>query len=390
VDRLIFNTHDIVLLATIYQIILYVALMLVIKRERHQSDYFLIGFLLVQACIPFHILVNYGEAFRFIALEFSPNLYRIFETAYWIEGPLLLWYTRALCYKNYRLSRFDGLYLVPIAVFVVYNTATFFILDKQTKIDFFYDYKTINASLTHHLSGLIREVFRVSCSILCLIEIRRYRKHMHEQFSSIEKIDLSWLRYLVAVFFVLQVWAVMVNVSIIFSAHFNFNINFNSMGLIGNYTAFILVSVLIFFSISRTTFLEGVVDHTSSPHDGKHPKTEPDVDPVIVSALEQHMEAEKPHLANILTLEQLAAQLEISPRVLSNTINRHFHHNFFEFINRYRVEEAKKQLANPELKTKTIIDIMGDSGFNSKATFNTFFKKIEGMTPSEYRKNVKE
>jgi len=94
---------------------------------------------------------------------------------------------------------------------------------------------------------------------------------------------------------------------------------------------------------------------------------------------------EKPFLANILTLEQLAKQLEMTPRTLSNTINRHFKQNFFEFINHYRVEEAKLLLANPEHKNTTMIEVMADCGFNSKATFNTFFKKLVGSTPSQYR-----
>lgn len=382
--RLIFNTHDIILLATIYQVVLYVALIFAIKRERHQSDYFLIAFLLAQAAIPLHILVNYGEAFRYIALEFSPNLYRIFETAYWLEGPLLLWYTRSLCYKNYRLSRSDGLFIVPVCIFVLYTIATFYTLDKQTKIDFFIDYKTIDAPLPHHLAGLFREVFRVFCTLLCLIEIYRCRRRMRDQYSSIEKIDLGWLNFLVVVFFVLQVWAVFVSLAIILSAHLHLSLNFNIMGLIGNYTAFVLVTALIFFNLSRSSFLE-VVDHQQTGKGEKRQRSDTEVDPKLAQCIEQHMDTEKPYLANILTLEQLAGQLDMSPRTLSTVINRHFKQNFFEFINHYRVSEAKVQLSNPDLRNKTMIEIMGDCGFNSKATFNTFFKKIVSATPSQYR-----
>ncbi len=67
-------------------------------------------------------------------------------------------------------------------------------------------------------------------------------------------------------------------------------------------------------------------------------------------------------------------------------INRHFQKNFFEFINGYRIDEAKKLLANEKYEKVTIIEIMAQVGFNSKATFNTFFKKLVGVTPSQYRK----
>ena len=59
--------------------------------------------------------------------------------------------------------------------------------------------------------------------------------------------------------------------------------------------------------------------------------------------------------------------------------------NFYEFINHYRIEEAKAMLAE-SCQGKTITDIYTAAGFNSKSVFNTFFKKHVGMTPSEYRR----
>src|SRR5690606_2947811 len=102
--------------------------------------------------------------------------------------------------------------------------------------------------------------------------------------------------------------------------------------------------------------------------------------------LRQWMEGHKPYLIAGLTLEKLSQQMQMSPRALSEIINRQFDCNFFEFINCYRVEEAKRLLADPANARKTVLDIMYDVGFNSKATFNTLFKKKVNMTPSEYRK----
>ena len=78
--------------------------------------------------------------------------------------------------------------------------------------------------------------------------------------------------------------------------------------------------------------------------------------------------------------------MKMQPRSLSNLINRKFDCNFFEFVNNYRVEAAKKILMDKNAADKSMLDVMYDVGFNSKATFNTLFKKKVGITPSEFRK----
>jgi AraC-like DNA-binding protein len=381
---LIFNTHDIILLATIYQSILFALLILIVKRDKHKSDIFLIGFLLTQAAIPLHLLINYGDGFRLIALEFSPNVFRLFEIAYWLEGPLLLWYTRTLVYQHYKWSRVDCLFLAPALIYFVFMLIDFYSLNPLSKYEFMRDYRTEDASVWWHLSGLVRESLRVVFSIMCLIDIRHCRQQIRNHYSNVDKIDLGWLNFLVIAFLVVRIWAVFVSFALILSTHLNVNIDFSSMGLIGNYTTFILVSGLIFFSLMRSSLFEGI----ESPKEVELQKVEnelSEIDPILTSKIEDHMDNRKPFLANILTLDQLAKQLEMSPRTLSNTINRHFKQNFFEFINQYRVEEAKAILTDPEQKNKTMIDVMADCGFNSKATFNTFFKKLVGSTPSQYR-----
>ena len=378
-EKTIFNFHDIILLTTIYQCLLFAFLIFAVKHDR-KSDFFLIGFLLTQAAIPLHTLVNYGEEFRFIALELSPNLYKIFETAYWLEGPLLLWYTRSLVYKNYSLSKLDLLYLAPLVIYLIYITVTFYVLSDTDKVEFLYSHDTINASFVHHAIGFIREALRVVFSILCIIEIKRCRQQIRNRYSSIEKIDLGWLNLLVISFLFVRAWALLVSLSIILFVHAGIKINFANLGLFGNYATLGLVTGLIYFGIRFSSIFEGM---ESSEVAQSHSVQEVDKDKI--QFIEKYMQDKKPFLANILTLEQLATQMEMPPRTLSNIINRHFKRNFFEFINEYRIDEAKRQLAAPENKSKTIIDIMDQSGFNSKATFNTFFKKLVGVTPSQYR-----
>ncbi|HSC68412.1 MAG TPA: helix-turn-helix transcriptional regulator [Cellvibrio sp.] len=105
----------------------------------------------------------------------------------------------------------------------------------------------------------------------------------------------------------------------------------------------------------------------------------------LVEKLTNFMEHSKPYLEPHITVERLALKLNVSPKFLSCTINSKMHMNFFELIGTYRVAEAKKRLADSELRQKPISEIMKSCGFNSKSVFNQAFKKTVGVTPSHYR-----
>jgi AraC-like DNA-binding protein len=106
----------------------------------------------------------------------------------------------------------------------------------------------------------------------------------------------------------------------------------------------------------------------------------------IVHKVEQAMRQDKLYLNPSISFERLAEQLDIPVKDLSNAINRHFQINFYEYINRYRIQEAEQQLLEPANQNKTITDIFYAAGFNSKSVYNTLFKKKYGVTPSAYRK----
>ena len=84
-------------------------------------------------------------------------------------------------------------------------------------------------------------------------------------------------------------------------------------------------------------------------------------------------------------MERFADNVSIRRRELSHILNTVYKVNFFEFINRYRVEEAKRLLVLPELKDETILEIIYKSGFNSPSAFHRFFKRMVGVTPTEFR-----
>lgn len=376
----ILNFHDTVLLATGFQSLLFILLILWVKHERHISDYFLIGFFAAQIVIPLHVLVNYNPEIRALGLLISPNLFHIFDIAYWIEGPLLLWYTRSILYKNFTLRKKDAFYLLPTALYFVYMSVAFYSLDSLGKTQFVASELNADAPSTRHAIEAVREGLRVFFGLLCLVDIRRARNELRDQFSNIEKIDIGWLSILVIAFTAVRVWILIVVTVAIFAPYLSDSV-FNYMGLAGNYLTFGLITALMFLSLQRSSIFDGHMTQEDPTPDQDNQS----LDPALAKKIEDHMLQEKPYLLPLLNLEQLSSQLSMHPRALSVAINKHFKTNFYEFVNSYRINEAKVILSDPEHKHKTMIDISCECGFNSKATYNSFFKKLVGSTPSQYR-----
>ena len=104
----------------------------------------------------------------------------------------------------------------------------------------------------------------------------------------------------------------------------------------------------------------------------------------IKEKLAQLMQSKKLYKDEDLRLEDVALELSISKHQLSRILNEEFGKNFYQFINSYRIEEAKKLLvANPVLP---IIDITYEIGFKSTSAFYKNFSDYEKMSPNEYRK----
>ncbi len=384
--QVIFNTHDVVLLMTAYQCILFAVLLLTVKREKRISNIFLAFFLLQQAAIPLDILISFGAEFRQIALGWSPNLFYVFGFGYWLEAPFLLWYTRSLIYKDYHLTQKDVIYLIPFFCYLIYQILFYYRLEWSDKLHLQEAYNLFSAPHYMNYVTLFRELFRALLGVMCIIEIRRYSQHIKTNFSDIERLDLTWLKMLAIGFLAIRAWAVLVGLLILLSVSFGISTNFEIMGLLGNYTTFIMVSILIFFGLGHSSVFEGMEAKSNIVAKGDIPKDK--LKDEQIKNLTDFMEQQKPYLIPALTLEKLATQLKMQPRILSHLINRHFECNFFEFINSYRVDESKRLLTDPSNEGRNMLDIMYDVGFNSKATFNTLFKKKVGMTPTEFRKQA--
>jgi AraC-like DNA-binding protein len=105
----------------------------------------------------------------------------------------------------------------------------------------------------------------------------------------------------------------------------------------------------------------------------------------LADQLAQFMAQDKAFLEGDLTLGQLAGRMGVPQHHISQVLNQHLACSFFEYINRLRVQEAQRCLADPAFSGQTVLEVGMAAGFNSKAAFNTAFKRFTGTTPSDYR-----
>jgi AraC-like DNA-binding protein len=104
----------------------------------------------------------------------------------------------------------------------------------------------------------------------------------------------------------------------------------------------------------------------------------------IIQKLEQLIEGKKLFLSKDLSLNQLCKKLQTNSAYLSQVINQEYGKNINSYINEYRIKEVQCCMINGEHKTLTIEGIASKAGFKTRATFNTAFKKVTGITPSFY------
>lgn len=110
----------------------------------------------------------------------------------------------------------------------------------------------------------------------------------------------------------------------------------------------------------------------------------------ILLNLDRLMKTEKAFRQKQISLNALASGLSTNTTYLSRIINENFGMNFSNYLNAYRIREAQKMFGQNKHESMTLEGIAESIGFQSRSTFNAAFKKITGVTPSVYLKNLKE
>lgn len=390
-NQVVFNFHDVILLMTAMLCIFFALLLVATNPPKNTSNYFLAAFLVTHAFIPLHELILWGAEFKLHVRENLPGIYFVGGFAYFLDGMLLYFYVKSLVFRDFHLRSKDALHLIPFGLFFIFMIFAFYRFPTETRLDW------INREIFVYGAGYIGmdfwcKIMRVLYCVACLRLIVKYKDLLKATHSNIEKVDITWLRLLVIGFLVVTVMESILSLAKLIgvASHYDFQhydlAIFEFIGLSGYYVLFVLVCTLVFTSMRYFSSFEAVRQKDKDV--AKKAAPEKLLNPEFADKIDSIMRNQKPYLQPDITLDMLAETLAMPAKDLSMIVNRHFHNNFYEFINSYRIEEAKGLLADPKNKSKTITDVYLEVGFNSKSVFNTFFKKLVGMTPTEYRQRI--
>jgi len=364
---------DILLLVASIQLVLFISFLLFGKRRRLPNT-LLAAFLFAQLAMVLAAFIfgHYG-----FFHDHFPHIFYIGVPFYTLVGPILYLYVRSLTESGFPLNRRRLLHLAPFAVMLLYFAVAFYLHDAEWKrrvLDeggFWTKSRWTVFRLAYYGQILVY-------NIATLRIIAQYRTRLKDQYSSLERINLSWLRivilgYLAALFF-----------DILRFAALSFKLEVPIDLLFVDYAAFTVFFNIIFFK----GWTQPELFAPESKPKYQSSTLTPDSADAYQARLDAHMREHKSYLNPDLTLKNLAGATGIPPRHLSQVLNDRLRQNFFDYIGRLRIEESLRLFAEAGRTPKTILEIIYEVGFNSKSTFNSLFKKHTGMTPREYRRRL--
>ncbi|SHI41853.1 AraC family transcriptional regulator [Aquimarina spongiae] len=318
-------------------------------KKKKTTANILLGLLLVFMAfrIGKSVLLHFGDdlepIFIFIGLAFLLLI-----------GPLLRWYVIAMTRPNFLLPKTYLLELIPFVLVFVSSfmvTNSWFDENNRTAVIVF---GSVLISIYLHFA------FYIIASAILIRQMKK--KHQHTLLTKFQKSILQWLSLLIVGFVIIWISYVL-------------NIIENTVPYI---VGPIMYSLVIYF-LSYKAFQLKTTDV-----DGNVFKENKDIQ--LFDQLSQFVVKEKRYLEPDFSLSILSKLIGKSTQKTSEIINQYGNQNFNDFINYYRVQDAKSLLKQDSSQLLKIASIAFDVGFSSLSSFNAAFKKFEGVTPSAYRK----
>ncbi len=293
-------------------------------------------------------------------------------------GPLFFFYVITLTRRDFRFNKKSLVHFIPFFLLIVFNIVFYLFISNEES-------RTGNDQLFSTADSLILGLQLIHIFIYLFftkIVIKEHELKIKSTLSSMDNINLRWLNLSVhlfnGIFGLIAVFLILSVIGINIDDYFNNIIH-------------VLVALIIlglgYWGFKQPIIFPVESDSVKVRKYEWSTLTDEKADDYLIK-LKVIMNDEKPYLESSLTLQKLADMVGISPQHLSQIINEKLNQNFFDFINCHRIKEAKRLLVDPKGELLTILAIAEEVGFNSKSSFNTAFKKITGMTPTEYKKSL--
>ena len=344
-------------------IALFIEFLLISKKNKSASDKILTLWMFVILVHLFVFFLFYsGDIFDFPFLLGPEQPLPLFH------GVLLFLYVSVLTKQVPRHRMLMFLHFLPIIVTYAY-LFTFFALPADQKIQI---YRNQGAGYEWFLmvKWPAMSAYGLIYVILSALLLRKHELNIREHFSDLIKVDLLWLRILTYGLGI--IWLLVI---------FFRNDAITFAGVV------VFVFLIGFFGVRQgEIFSHGLLEPESEEEKKKYPKyglTE-EAAAKLHQALMQLMTESALYKKAELSIDELAEKLDVHPNYLSQVINQKEKKNFYDFVNTYRLEEFKRLIAMPRNQNLTLLSVAFDCGFNSKSSFNRYFKKATSQTPSEY------
>ncbi|MBD3386014.1 helix-turn-helix domain-containing protein [candidate division KSB1 bacterium] len=308
-----------------------------------------------------------------------PHLLGLAAGAIYLVGPFHYLYARSLISPDFSFGHKHLLHFLPFAVFYLSLLFPFYLRSGAGKIAYFQNIEVHGPTpllIFFSWAILVQGIVYLSVTLYVL---KKHRRRIKDAFSSVDKINLNWLRNIT--FMSLALWGLglVIEVLQVFDIAPLFDLSVPV-------TTAILIYAMGYLGLRQPEIFSG----SSGIKELKYERSglSPEKAKILHDQLIQVMKSKKPFIESDLKLGQLAQLLKTSPNHLSQVVNENCRQNFFDFVNRYRIEEAKRLIAETSSQNLTLLSIAYDVGFNSKSAFNTAFKKHADITPSQYRSQV--
>lgn len=348
------------------------------RHETSGSNLYLGLLFLLQAISNFHFFIcRLSEIINQV-----PYLIHFSAGFRFLWGVLLYFFVQSYIGKPIKYQGWAWLHFVPAVVATLFFYGKLFFVPSHE----IHEYIALIKQDKHPINRpyhLLLFLSNVSYLIASLLTLLKYRLSLTTYFSNTDKLRLEWL-FNVLLFLVIFHFILPLGYGLLTIKFFPY-VPLLQLPIL-TFVAWKCYTKPVLFNTLASFSLENAV---SSKEESKAISALPSVlDDDFNTVLLTYMEEKKPYLNAELTIKMMSDDLSIQSYQLSKILNQHFQKNFFDFINTYRVEEAKKKLLANAYEHLTLEGIGYECGFNSKSSFYAVFKKYVNQTPAEYRKGM--